>query len=141
MLVRILVAPLLVALLAGSAKAQSPEPTPTPAPQPLPTPTPSPEPPTTFSVGSWGFKIDGYVKLDAIHDFDPIGSTDTFNPRTIPVTGAEGTNTRIHGKESRLDLTILGPVEGRDLKLVVEGDFSGSGNTVRLRHATASTAA
>ena len=121
---------LLLALLAWDAAAQ------TPAPQePPPTPAPSPKPAATFSAGSWAFKLGGYVKLDAIHDFDPIGSTDSFNPRTIPVPGGEGTNTRFHARESRVSLAVVGPVEGRDLKLVVEGDFYGANNGIRLRHA------
>ena len=121
---------LLLALLARDAAAQ------TPAPQePAPTPAPSPKPAATFSAGSWAFKLGGYVKLDAIHDFDPIGSTDSFNPRTIPVPGGEGTNTRFHARESRVSLAVVGPAEGRDLKLVVEGDFYGANNGIRLRHA------
>ncbi len=96
---------------------------------------PPPKPAATFSAGSWAFKLGGYVKLDAIHDFDPIGSTDSFNPRTIPVPGGEGTNTRFHARESRVSLAVVGPVEGRDLKLVVEGDFYGANNGIRLRHA------
>jgi len=121
---------ILLALLARDAAAQTPAP-----PEPAPTPAPSPKPAATFSVGSWAFKLGGYVKLDAIHDFDPIGSTDSFNPRTIPVPGGEGTNTRLHAKESRVSPAVLGPVEGRDLKLVIEGDFYGASNGIRLRHA------
>jgi len=121
---------ILLTLLAGDAAAQTPTPQ-----EPAPTPAPSPKPAATFSVGSWAFKLGGYVKLDAIHDFDPIGSTDSFNPRTIPVPGGEGTNTRLHAKESRVSLAVFGPVEGRDLKLVVEGDFYGASNGIRLRHA------
>ena len=30
------------------------------------------------------YRIGGYVKLDAIHDFDAIGATDQFNVATIP---------------------------------------------------------
>ncbi|HET7291568.1 MAG TPA: DcaP family trimeric outer membrane transporter [Vicinamibacteria bacterium] len=108
-----------------------------PAQTPAPTPAPEPaaKPPFTFSAGSWAVRLGGYIKVDAIHDFDPIGSTDSFNPRTIPVDGSDGSNTRIHARESRVGLAAFGPVEGRELKLVVEGDFYGTSNAFRLRHA------
>ena len=93
--------------------------------------------PITFSSGSWQLTLGGYLKLDLIHDFDATGSPDLFDPRSIPVDGSQGTNTRIHARESRLSLAIKGPAEGRDLTLFVEGDFYGSGNAFRLRHAYA----
>ena len=96
-----------------------------------------PPSPITFSSGSWQLTLGGYLKLDLIHDFDANGSPDTFDPRSIPVDGSKGTNTRIHARESRLSLGIKGPAEGRDLRLFVEGDFYGSGNAFRLRHAYA----
>jgi hypothetical protein len=93
--------------------------------------------PIVFSSGSWQLTLGGYFKLDMIHDFDPIGSTDSFDPRTIPVDGGEGTNTRIHARETRLSLGIGGPVEGKDLRLFLEGDFYGTNNAFRMRHAYA----
>ena len=93
--------------------------------------------PITFSSGSWQLTLGGYFKLDMIHDFDPIGSTDSVDPRAIPVDGSEGTNTRIHARETRLSLGISGPVEGRDLRLFLEGDFYGTNNAFRMRHAYA----
>jgi len=53
------------------------------------------------------------------------------------VDGTEGTNTRIHARETRLSLGIEGPAEGRDLRLFLEGDFYGTGNAFRVRHAYA----
>jgi hypothetical protein len=53
------------------------------------------------------------------------------------VAGSEGTNTRIHARETRLSLGIGGPASGRDLELFLEGDFYGTGNTFRMRHAYA----
>ena len=93
--------------------------------------------PITFSSGSWQLTLGGYFKLDLIHDFDPNGSPDSFDPRSIPVDGSKGTNTRIHARETRLSLGIEGPAEGRDLELFLEGDFYGTGNAFRLRHAYA----
>ena len=96
-----------------------------------------PRPAGTFGSEPWVFTLGGYIKLDLIHDFDAIGSTDFFNPRTIPADGIPGTNTRFHTRETRLSLGIVGPVEGRDLKLFVEGDFYGTASGFRLRHAYA----
>ena len=93
--------------------------------------------PITFSSGSWQLTLGGYFKLDLIHDFDPISSPDAFDPRGIPVNGSEGTNTRIHARQTRLSLGIKGPGEGRDLELFLEGDLYGTGNTFRMRHAYA----
>jgi hypothetical protein len=93
--------------------------------------------PLTFTAGSWQVTVGGYFKLDLIHDFDPNSSPDSFDPRGIPVAGSEGTNTRIHARETRLSLGIGGPASGRDLELFLEGDFYGTGNTFRMRHAYA----
>ncbi len=60
-----------------------------------------------------------------------------FDPRSIPVDGSKGTSTRIHARQTRLSLGIEGPAEGRNLKLFLEGDFYGAGNTFRMRHAYA----
>lgn len=91
--------------------------------------------PISFSAGSWKVTLGGYVKLDAIHDFDAISSTDTFDPRNIPLGGGDGTDTRVFARESRLSLGLAGPAEGRELSLKFEGDFFGSGNSFRMRHA------
>jgi hypothetical protein len=93
--------------------------------------------PITFSSGSWQFTLGGYIKLDLIHDFDPNSFPDSFDPRNIPVDGSKGTNTRIHARETRLSLGIEGPVEVRHLELFFEGDFYGTGNAFRMRHAYA----
>jgi hypothetical protein len=93
--------------------------------------------PITFNTGSWQLTLGGYVKLDLIHDFDPNRSPDTFDPRSIPVDGSKGSNTRVHARETRLSLGIKGPAEGRDLALFLEGDFYGTGNAFRMRHAYA----
>jgi hypothetical protein len=97
--------------------------------------------PITFSAGAWQISLGGFFKLNLIHDFNAIGSPDVFDPRSIPVDGRKGSNTRITARETRLSLGIEGPVEGRDLELFLEGDFfgpgTGTGNALRLRHAYA----
>ncbi len=97
--------------------------------------------PITISAGSWQLSLGGFFKLSLIHDFDANSSPDVFDPRHIPVDGSKGTNTRVQARETRLSFGIKGPAEGRDLELVLEGDFfgtgAGSGSTLRLRHAYA----
>src|ERR1051325_7496131 len=40
-----------------------------------------------LQIGDTTVKFGGYVKVDLIHDFNQIGSPDSFDPRTIPTTG------------------------------------------------------
>jgi hypothetical protein len=103
--------------------------------KPADSPNPPSRPAGALGSAPWVFTLGGYIKLDMIHDFNAIGSTDSFNPRTIPVDGSPGADTRFHARETRLSLGIVGPIGGRDLKLLVEGDFYGTANGVRLRHA------
>ena len=91
--------------------------------------------PDGFTVGGFVFKPGGRIKLDIIRDFDPIGSEDTFDPRTIPLDQSEGGNSNLIAKESRLFLDIRGPVEGKELQMYLETDFYGSSSVLRLRHA------
>jgi hypothetical protein len=88
-----------------------------------------------FTMGGFTFKPGGRVKLDVIRDFKPIGSEDSFDPRTIPVDGSEGANSNVHAKETRLNLDIRGTVEERELRMFIETDFYGSSSVLRLRHA------
>ncbi|MFO0411015.1 MAG: hypothetical protein ACK50R_05175, partial [Planctomycetota bacterium] len=84
----------------------------------------------------WAVKIGGYVKADLIHDFDPIDSTDFFDPSTIPVGSLDRSNTRFHARQTRMNLDARWLNEsGIPLRFMIEGDFYGQGNTFRLRHA------
>jgi len=80
-------------------------------------------------------KIGGYVKLDVIHDFDPIGSPDFFDVSKIPTDGSKGQTTHLHARESRLHLDVRKPSKVGELRAYIEGDFYGSGGAFRLRHA------
>ena len=92
-------------------------------------------------IGDFSVKLGGYIKVDLIHDFDAIGSTDSFDPRTIPTDGSDaGTNTRMHARQTRLNLDVRGPTSAGDVRLFAEGDFFGSGNAFRLRHAFGTSA-
>jgi hypothetical protein len=88
-----------------------------------------------FKVGDFTFKPGGRVKLDIIRDFKPIGSEDSFDPRTIPIPQAEGQNSNLHAKETRLSVDIRGPAQGKELRMYIETDFYGSSAVLRLRHA------
>lgn len=80
-------------------------------------------------------KIGGYVKLDVIHDFNPIASPDFFDVSKIPTDGSEGHSTHLHAKETRLHLDVKSPSSVGEIRAYVEGDFYGSGGALRLRHA------
>lgn len=81
------------------------------------------------------FSIGGYLKADFIQDFDAMGNADQFKVASIPIDGsaaaAGGPQTTIHARESRLNLEVRSP----QVRAFVEGDFFGSGNAFRLRHA------
>jgi hypothetical protein len=108
----------------------------TPAPAPPPAAAqPETPPPDGFRMGAFVFKPGGRVKLDVIRDFKPIGSEDSFDTRTIPVDGSEGTNSNIHAKETRLNLDIRGMAQEQELRMFIETDFYGTSSALRLRHA------
>ena len=88
-----------------------------------------------FRVGGFTFKPGGRIKLDVIRDFKPIGNEDSFDTRTIPVDGSEGTNSNLIAKESRLSLDIRGPWQDKELQMYFEGDFYGTSSAFRLRMA------
>ncbi|HEX6812146.1 MAG TPA: DcaP family trimeric outer membrane transporter [Planctomycetota bacterium] len=135
---RVLVCPLLAicsqlpAQDPGAAQPQAPAEPKAPAQQPAARPKG-----LQAQFGEFTVKFGGYVKVDLIHDFDEIGSTDSFDPRTIPTDDESdpGMNTRVHARQSRLNLDVRGPTEAGDIRVFVEGDFFGDGNAFRLRHA------
>jgi hypothetical protein len=90
-----------------------------------------------WTVGDYTVKLGGYVKVDLIHDFDEIGSTDSFDPRTIPTDDESdpGMNTRLHARQSRLNVDVRGPTDIGPMRLFVEGDFFSDQNGFRMRHA------
>ena len=80
-------------------------------------------------------KVGGYVKLDLIHDFNPIGSPDYFDVSKIPTDGPVGENTHLNVKETRLFIDTKSRIKSTSIRAYVEGDFYGSGGAFRLRHA------
>lgn len=110
------------------------------APQGTASPAPQPKPAAQglqWQVNDYTVKLGGFVKLDLIHDFDEIGSTDSFDPRTIPTDDESdpGTNTRLHARSTRLNLDVRGPTDIGPMRVFVEGDFFSDQNGFRLRHA------
>jgi len=77
----------------------------------------------------------GYVKVDFIHDFNPINSPSFFDVSKIPTNGAKGNNTHFQANETRLFTDYKLKHEKVDLRAYVEGDFYGTSNSFRLRHA------
>ncbi len=90
----------------------------------------------TVQQGRWAVKFGGYVKADLIHDFHAIDSSDTFDPSTIPTDVQDRTNTRFHARQTRMNLDARWITDAKEpLRMMVEGDFFGQGDTFRLRHA------
>lgn len=84
-------------------------------------------------------QFDGFVKVDFMYDSDPIGNADQFKVNSIPVDGdpdAElGGSTNISAKQTRLDVDVRSDTSVGLIRAYVEGDFFGSGNSFRMRHA------
>src|SRR5262245_60762185 len=87
-----------------------------------------------WTTGEYTWKVGRYIKLDMIHDFDEIGSTDSFDPRTIPTTGADepGDATRFHARQTRFNVEVTGPTTAGPFRAFVEGDFFSDQNGFRL---------
>jgi hypothetical protein len=81
------------------------------------------------------FKIGGYIKLDMIHDFDPIKSPDFFDVSQIPTDSSLGQSTHLNAKETRLSFDAIQHTGAGKIRAYIEGDFYGSGSVFRLRHA------
>lgn len=92
----------------------------------------------TFDLGGGSsIAFGGFLRADLIHDFDAIGSEDSFNPTTIPTDGSEGTNTRLHAKWTRLHLDFRRPSRLGEARIYIETDFFSDNNGLRIRHAFA----
>jgi hypothetical protein len=92
---------------------------------------------STIRTENVTIKFGGFIKLDIIQDFNPIGQTDQFDISSIPTDGSKGTNFRIHARQSRVNMDLHAAVLGKDMRIFTEIDFFGSNNTYtpRLRHA------
>ena len=74
-------------------------------------------------------KLSGFVRLDAINDFENDGNPNEFVTSSIPVDGQAGANGgqrfTIEAKSSRIDLELRRPIPGDDqhLRILYENDF------------------
>jgi hypothetical protein len=130
-----------VSNLHAQQTSEAPPAQPPPLPPPSVDATAPPVAPTPkgfqWKTGDYTWKAGGYIKVDAIHDFDEIGSTDSFDPRTIPTSDANdpGSNTRLHARQTRFNLDVRGPTTAGDFRAFFEGDFFSDQNGFRMRHA------
>jgi hypothetical protein len=76
------------------------------------------------------YKWYGFVRLDGIYDFNPIGSTDDFVTSSIPIPQGKGRNAVLTPRYTRLGFDTLTPWEEHDwnIKTRIEMDFF-NGNT------------
>jgi hypothetical protein len=83
--------------------------------------------------------IGGYVKTDVVYNFDPLQIADRFIVGSIPVgvdeTTGEEAQSSITADQSRINFDLREQSEYGAMRAFVEGDFAGSGETFRLRHA------
>jgi hypothetical protein len=90
------------------------------------------------------FKIYGFVRLDGIYDFNPIGGTDSFVTAQIPIPQGRGQNFAANPRYSRLGLDTWTPTSFFDwtVHTRLEVDFFNGNNSgvfgsfpLRLRYA------
>jgi hypothetical protein len=86
-------------------------------------------------------RISGQARFNIAHNFEALGSEGRFVTSTIPIAGTEaagkGERTTLTASGSRFSFDIRSPSAVGYLRSFLEGDFRGSGNTLRLRHAFA----
>src|SRR5690606_2065308 len=70
------------------------------------------------------FRFRGLVRLAALYDFDPIGSTDSFATNSIPVPQQEGRNFNMSARISRFALETWTPTSFHEWNVhtFIEGD-------------------
>lgn len=82
-------------------------------------------------------KIGGYVKADLIYDFDDIGSEDLFVTNSIRTEGKNRKGrTRLHARQTRLNVDVRKPTEWGPARAFVEGDFFGAGGNQNVSNST-----
>lgn len=86
-------------------------------------------------------KFGGRVRTAAVFTLDPLGTDDRFLTNSIPVgepsVSGEDKRTNISARASRLNTEFRTPVGQQEVRAFFEGDFAGTGNAFRLRHAYA----
>ena len=84
-------------------------------------------------------RIGGLVRMTMIKSFDALGTDDRFVTSSIPIAGTEaagkGDRTTYSARPSRFNLDMRTPTGVGAMRAFIEGDYAGSGNSLRLRHA------
>jgi len=104
---------------------------------------------TTYDAdfpGAWhlpgttaAMKIAGYVNVALVNSFDPMLISDRFIVGSIPADGEDTpgakAGTDVTANQTRINYEVREETRYGTLRAFVEGDFEGSGDTFRLRHA------
>ena len=84
-------------------------------------------------------KIGGYVNLSFVHSFDPLVIPDRFIVGSIPPDGQSAPDavegTQVSAQQTRVNWEYREQTKLGEIRAFVEGDFQGSNETFRLRHA------
>ncbi len=83
-------------------------------------------------------KIGGFAKMSMVGTLDPLGTDDRFVTGLIPVDDSDfatgNKEVKVSALQSRLGIEIRESTSYGPLRIFIEGDFAGSGDTYRLRH-------
>jgi len=91
---------------------------------------------TMIPATNAAWKLGGFVKMNLVNTFDPLGSDDRFIAGSIPVPQESSTTqTQMTVSQSRLNYELRDKTKFGTMRAYVEGDFAGDGDTFRLRHA------
>ena len=81
-------------------------------------------------------RMGGFVKMNIVETFDPLGSLDRFIANSIPVPQESSTpRTSMTVSQSRLNWDLRDKTKFGVMRAYIEGDFAGDSDTFRLRHA------
>jgi hypothetical protein len=84
-------------------------------------------------------KIGGLVRVNWVSTNNALLVDDRFVTSAIPVEGSaeadKGSRVTVMARPSRFNFDLRTPTGVGHMRAFVEGDFAGSGNTLRLRHA------
>ena len=81
-------------------------------------------------------RFGGFVKMNIVETFDPLGTDDRFIAGTIPVPQqSSDARAALTVSQSRLNWDLRDQTQFGVMRAFVEADFAGDGDTLRLRHA------
>lgn len=84
-------------------------------------------------------KFGGQARMTLVHTLGPLGTEDRFVTSSIPVgtdqQAGDDARTVYSPAPSRFGIDLRTPFERTTVRTFIEGDFAGSKNTFRLRHA------